>query len=304
VLVPTKDRPDQIKSLLQSLADQEEQAGRIIIVASGQDINQTVNEFSGTLPIDYVHTLETGQIRQRNIGIRKLDARTPLVASIDDDIVFDPWAIKEIVRFWNHAPADTAGVGFNIVNGPSSRSSKLAKLLLLNHPEPGRVLISGVTTPISNLHHDIRSQWLNGGSTVWRQDILVNHPHKEINTKWAIGEDLIFSYPIGKEYPLFVCSRATVVHNHNPYSSEDPKWHFFHGRTQTLWVYNFVDSNKELSKTLFFTTLFFRLLAKSIYGLIAKRPYLVGFSLGGGAALLKIVRHEFSSAHRGDIREK
>ena len=71
VLVPTKDRPEHVERLLKSLTDQVEPVGRIIIVSSGHDIESTADKFSDKLPIEYHHTSQAGQIKQRNIGISK-----------------------------------------------------------------------------------------------------------------------------------------------------------------------------------------------------------------------------------------
>ena len=303
VLVPTKDRPEHVKNLLKSIADQDERVGRIIMVATGENIQATVEEFSNVLPIEYFHTSQSGQIRQRNMGIQKLDDRTCLVACLDDDIVLGPGAIKEMIQFWNSTPEDTGGVGFNITNGINTPPHLLYQLLLVDHRLPGRVLPSGNQSSISHLQTNIRSQWLAGGTTVWRQDILVNNRHKEIDTKWAIAEDLIFSYPVGKVFPLYVCASATVSHNHYPYDGQDNQWHFLYGRTQSLWVYHFVRSNRELSKTLFFSTLLVRVSLKSIYGVLTRRTENVHFSLGVISAVWVIIKDAFCWSSQKDIRE-
>ena len=290
-----------MERLLTSLATQFEPVGRIIVVASGRDIKSTIDKFSAKLPIDYFFTQQAGQIRQRNIGIGKLDHRTSLVACIDDDIELDQLAIKEMVKFWNEAPMNTGGVGFNIINGNRNQPSIVQRIL--GHREPGRVLRSGGATSISHLQENIASQWLNGGTTVWRQDVLINNPHKEINTKWAIAEDMIFSYPIGKVYPLFVCARATVSHNHYPYNTNDNQWNFNYGRTQTLWVYHFVASNDDLSKTLFFFTLYLRVMGKLLRGLLLQRSDLIYFSRGALAAVGLIIKHAIGQSGKDDLRE-
>lgn len=302
VLVPTKDRPEHIKELLNSLICQTEPVGRIIIVASGIDIADTISAYSKKLHIEYCYSQESGQIRQRNIGIGKLDDRSPLVACIDDDIVLDSHAIKEMIKFWNNAPVNTGGVGFNINNDHIERTSFMRGIFFLSSRKPGRVLLSGCNTPISNLKDNIRSQWLNGGSAVWQKDVLINNRHKEINTKWAIGEDLIFSYPLGKKFPLYVCANATVRHNHDNHPKNN-KWYYFYGNTQTLWVYYFVRSNKELSKVLFFLTLFMRVFGKLIYGISLGKLDSINFSIGSIAAIWKIVRHALGLSAKKDIRE-
>lgn len=302
VLVPTKDRPEYVHRLLDSLVKQSEQVSRIIIVASGADIQSIIDEFRNSLPIDYFHTQLTGQIRQRNIGICKLDNRTPLVACIDDDIVLSPTAIAHIVSFWNDAPVDTAGVGFTISNGPAPNVSYLREFLGIDHRQPGRVLQTGMSSSITHLLHDIRSQWLNGGTTVWKRDILVTYPHPEIDCRWAIAEDLIFSYPIGKNFPLYVCARATVEHLELKLHKKPNHWHFCHGQTQTIWLYYFVTSNSDLSPALFLLTLATRGVPKFLLGICTMNSAQFWNALGMARAFVSILWRILGLSAQDDIR--
>ena len=209
IVIPTKDRPVLVKRHLQSLVDQNCELGRVIVVASGKDIRDIVLGFKDSLPIEYYRS-EPGQIKQRNMGISKLDARTMLVAAMDDDVTYHEDAIVEMIHFWNSVEPDTAGVGFNIINLPELKHNWVRSFLGFNSAKPGQVLKSGFNTSINNLAENVQAQWLNGGSGVWKQDILLNNPREGINTRWAVCEDLIFSYPLGKQYPLYVCSDAKV----------------------------------------------------------------------------------------------
>jgi len=303
VLVPTKDRPEYLEKLLQSLVNQIEQAGRIIIVATGTDISDLIGRYSDKLPIEYVFSQQSGQIRQRNIGIKMLDKRTSLVACLDDDVELDKSAIREMIKFWNNSPVNTGGVGFHIKDGHVNPVSLLQKILFMGHSKPGRVLRSGFQSPISGLQESISSQWLNGGATVWRQDILIDNPHKEIDTNWAIAEDLIFSYPIGKVYPLFVCVNANLSLNDIPYGTTDSQWHFRYGKTQTLWVYHFVSSNRDLSRMLYLFTLFIRISGKYILGKARNRNDLEYFARGAMCGVGIIVKHALGLTSKDDIRE-
>jgi len=87
VIIPTKDRPVEVKRHLQSIVKQKCKLGRIVVVASGEDIKDIVESFKDSLPVEYYRS-EPGQIRQRNLGILKLDERTKLVASMDDDVTY------------------------------------------------------------------------------------------------------------------------------------------------------------------------------------------------------------------------
>ena len=132
---------------------------------------------------------------QRNKGIALLDKSTRLVATMDDDAVFHKDAVSEMIKFWNKVEIETAGVGFNIVNVIGHKHNWLRGLLGISAPEPGKVLKSGNTTSICNVKESIKCEWLNGGGTVWRQDVLKKYPHDEIKSGWAVCEDIIFSYP-------------------------------------------------------------------------------------------------------------
>ena len=204
IIIPTKDRPKEVYRLLTSILELDTKVGRIIIVASGKNISDIIKNFEGKIPVEYYKS-EPGQIKQRNKGIALLDSTTRLVATIDDDVYFSQNAVSEMIKFWNVVEQKTAGIGFNIINLPSHKHTWLRGIFgIFSVPEPGKVLDSGANTSIAKAKENFRSEWLNGGGTVWRQKILKEFPHQEIYSKWAVGEDLIFSYPIMRAFKCFV----------------------------------------------------------------------------------------------------
>ena len=250
IVVPTKDRPIKIHNFLESIATQTVVCGKIIIVDGGKSVRDIVMNFSNRLPVEYYHCSPPGQIRQRNMAISKLDETTPLVAYFDDDIVLLQEALKNMIGFWNRCEDETAGVSFNISNMNPERHSWLKGIMGLTGPEQGRVLRSGRNTPILSVTEDLRTQWLCGGATVWKQKILRKFINEERYSQWAIAEDLKFSYPVGKVYPLYVCAAAQVRHEH-VYDHMIRMKYKYYGRTETLWRFSFVESHKELSRIFF-----------------------------------------------------
>lgn len=246
IIIPTKDRPDEVKRHLDSISDQGCSIGRIIIVASGYDIKNMVIKFRKNLPVEYYRS-EPGQIRQRNLGIKKLDASTKLVACMDDDVTYYKGAIKEMIRFWNTVEENTAGIGFNIVNLPNTNHNFIRGALGFSSKMPGRVLRSGFNTSISNVSENILVEWLNGGSSVWKQEVLLKYPLKEINTRWAVCEDLIFSYPIGKIHSLYICANAKVESDEEIPDRSANEFYKYRGTAEYLWRLFFVMQNKDLS---------------------------------------------------------
>lgn len=286
VIIPTKDRPEKIRIVLDSLAKQTQACGRIIIVDGGKSVEDIVMGFSPGLPVEYYECTPPGQIRQRNMAISLLDDRTSLVGFLDDDIVLEPQAIEAIVNFWNQCEADTAGVSFNIVNNPPYRHSWVKAVIGMSSLQQGQVTRSGYNVATTPAKIDLRTQWLCGGATVWRAEILKAFPHREINSRWAICEDLLFSYPIGKKFPLYVCADAKVRHEHVYDHTVKMKYRYY-GRTVTLWRFYFVECHPEFSRMFFLWMIFGQIVAKIFSGILLFRMKDLHYAIGQIEGVLK-----------------
>ena len=293
VIIPTYNRPKEVGRLLQSIKELDCEVGRVIVVASGQDISDVVIEFSKILPVEY-YSSESGQIKQRNKGISLLNDSTKLVATIDDDAFFYKTAVSEMIRFWNRVETETAGVGFNIVNKKGHKHNWLRGLLGVSVPEPGKVLKSGNTTSICNVKESIRCEWLNGGGTVWRQEILKKYPHDEIKSSWAVCEDVIYSYPKSKKYPLYVCQNSKINIEDVAMRIKKVELNRHRGKTAFLWRLYFVLLNKELSiaHCIFFQCI--QMIALFIYGFLWQDRYRSAFALGAFSGLAVLLKVQFN----------
>ncbi|MEW6219283.1 MAG: glycosyltransferase [Thermodesulfobacteriota bacterium] len=294
-IVPTKDRPQKMRNLLESLVAQQVACARIIVVASGKSIEGLVLSFTDRLPVEYYHCDPPGQIRQRNLGISKLDDRTSLVGSLDDDVVLEEGALAAMLDFWNRCEPETAGVSFNVITNPRYQYSWTKALIGMSSRRQGVVLPSGYNTAISPVESDLRSQWLCGGATVWRQEILTRYTNREVSSRWAIGEDVMFSYPIGKTYPLYVCAAARLRHEH-VYDHVSSHKERYYGRTVTLWRLHFAHANEDLSTLACIWMLLGQVLLRLTYGLAYRESahihyaagQLEGLKTGLGALLRKV----------------
>lgn len=278
-IIPTKDRPEKLRNALNSITQQTVPCGRVIVVNGGQSVKDIVMSFSDRLPVEYYECHPPSQIRQRNMGISLLNDRTPLVGFLDDDIVLEPQALETMITFWNKCSKNTAGVSFNIANSPPFRHSRVKALIGMSSPQQGRVLRSGYNVPISHVDKDLRTQWLSGGATVWKQEILRRFAHKEIYSRWAICEDMIFSYPISKKYLLYVCADAKVRHEHI-YDHTAKMKHRYYGRTATLWRLFFVESHHEFSRMSFLWMLVGQIIGRCILGIFSFRTRHLEYIIG------------------------
>lgn len=269
LVIPTKDRPQKMANLLESLVRQTITVRRIIIVDGGEGLESVVSTYSGRLPIEYLECRPPGQIRQRNLAISQLDGRTRLSCFLDDDLILEPTALEAIIDYWNALGADTAGISFNIVNNPPFKHSVLKWLAGMSAPRMGRILKSGYNVPISPTPESIQVEWLCGGATVWRQDVIATHQNPEIKSRWAICEDIIFSYPLSKTFKMYVCADARVLHEH-VFDHNKVMDHRYYGRAATLWRLHFVSCNPGLSAMLCGYMLMAQIVIRFVRGALRK----------------------------------
>lgn len=230
-VVPTKDRPEDLEKLLQSLAVQARAPDQIIIVDGGdQTVEGLVQRFS-TLPIDYVREYPPSLARQRNAGMARLRPEITVAGFLDDDLVLEPDATAAIAAFWQNAAKDIGGAAFSIVNQPRAFANRLARLFLIDDPRPGRLLASGFQSQIPPLAELTETDWLYGGATTWLRQVITDFAYDE----WYLGhgylEDVDFSYRVRQKYRLFVVGAARVYHYPRPIRTDRQ---FDLGRQQIL----------------------------------------------------------------------
>lgn len=215
-VVPTKDRPNDLRNLLRSLRAQTKRPDQIIIVDGSEPvIRPIIDEFSD-LSIDYVRVFPPSLAAQRNAGMAALAEGIDVAGYLDDDLVLEPEATERMASFWERADSDVGGAAFSILNQPKAKSDLLTRTFLLNSPVPGRMLCSGFQSQIPALFENTETDWLYGGATMWRRDVIKKFRYDE----WYIGhgylEDVDFSYRVSRSYRLFVVGDAQVNHYTRP----------------------------------------------------------------------------------------
>ena len=269
IIIPTKDRPNHIKNLLESIKNLNVKIGQILIADGSGNISEIIDLYNKALNIHWLKCPEIGQINQRNYALKFINSDIKIVAYLDDDLILDKNSIKNIINFWNETKPTPAGVSFNITNLKVQPNNYLRKIFFMQLEPFGKVLPSGYNTPIVNINKSIKSDWLLGGATLWRKDILDRYIVPKSSMKWAISEDLIFSYPISKKENLYVCANAKVLHFDEV---EELSLHkvYIRSKIGVLRRYEFVLKNKNLYKTLFYWMIIGHLIG---YLLLLKRDF-------------------------------
>ena len=251
LIIPTRNRPELLIKLLNSIQLQRVKPDQVIVVdGSDQPILSLIE--SGSSPkLTYQYVFPPSLTKQRNEGIKLLHPDITLAGYLDDDIELKPGAIEEMLSFWENSSDEVAGVAFNIVNNPPRHhlSKAITRFFRITGEVPGKVLASGFCTTEVPLTKDLRSEWLCGGATIWRRNILENYKFDEWYKGWAYHEDVEFSYRVNKKHRLFVLFKAGVDHNPPPYNKSKSK---ILGKMAVINRYYFVEKNPELSIPVFY----------------------------------------------------
>jgi len=260
-VIATKDRPDDLFRVLESLSLQYRKPDQVIIVSSGQRPPKEIWDRHSLLSITAVHTGLPSAARQRNIGVKKADISMDLIGFLDDDVVLEKNALEEMMSFWKDAGETVGGVSFNQINHPRIFASFLKDLPLtekigLYSREKGRVLVSGFQTLFEHVEKSFYSDWLPSTAVVWRREIFKEHWFDEWFGGYSYLEDLDFSYRVGKKYRLAVAAEAR--YHHFPSVRQRVNDYLF-GKKEVENRMHFVRKNQEFSLFRCYGALFIRM---------------------------------------------
>lgn len=242
VIVTTKDRPDCLENLLNSIYKNSLIPECISIVSAGKRIDNIINNYSFAINILHRHSEIAGQVYQRNLALAPIKMKYELFAFLDDDVIVDSNFFAQCINFFREAQPNTGGVGTKLI--PTVDVEKSKGELFSAEPMSGKVTRSGHNFSYTNEEKTIKVQWLNGLS-IWTRDVLNEFQHPDISNRYAAAEDLIFSYKVAKKYDLYY--EPTLILFEQKIANFD--YNESSERHATLWQHRlfFVLDNKELS---------------------------------------------------------
>jgi GT2 family glycosyltransferase len=217
LIVATKDRPDDLRRLLESLRHQAVGPDEILVVdASLMTVEPLLAEFP-ELKTRYLRHWPPSAAAQRNMGIQACDSAATLVGFADDDTTFEPQAFANMLAFWNEAEPNLLGAAFNLRNYPQRRKgflkySMLTERLGLYSPRSGSVSPSGWQTIIGELPEPQFVDWVPSTAVLFRREVFGHMVFDEFFDDYSYLEDLDFSYTLSRVGRLAVVASAGFSH--------------------------------------------------------------------------------------------
>jgi len=218
IIIPTKNRPEDLARLLKNLFTQSLKPVQTIIVDGSDSPSEELSKEFPDLHIDYINLRPPSLTAQRNRGIRQVCDEATHVSFFDDDVFLEKDAIKNMMRFWENASTDTAGASFNLTNEIYKKPSIAEKIFLVNAEEPSRILRSGFQSKVSFRDETVQAEWLPGCAMVWKKEIFNEFMFDEWFSGYARYEEVDFSYRVGRKYKMFIVGDARAKHLSRPES--------------------------------------------------------------------------------------
>lgn len=290
LVAATKDRPQKLKNLLESIQSQTLLPTEIIIVDGGDKSVDYISKDFKNLNIKYMQLRPPSGTKQRNLGIKSA-VSADLIGIIDDDIVLEKKAIENMLLFWERAPQDLGGAAFNLMNHPnifaeSMKIHPISEKLGLYSKKRGAVLPSGFHTLIGKVEKIKFVDWLPSTAVVYRKKVFEEFLFDEWYKGYSYLEDLDFSYTVGKKYKLAVVPNARYYH----FSAHGGRGNGFEfGEREVLNRFHFVRKHKELSSKKCFLALIFRKFISLWVFLKEKDVYFLNRALGNILGFIKIL---------------
>lgn len=256
VVICTRNRPDDLKNTLASIAQQEHGLDLCVVVVDGSEAEparqneRLVAQFEAC-PMAYLrYPGRPAATRQRNYGVDALPGTVEIVHFIDDDVTVLPGYFSHLSAALRHHP-EAGGVGGVILaEHPLSHPRDhtwLKSFFLLAGKKPGLVLLSGRTTMVQEPSHTLvpteptRVEWLSTCSAAYRRAVFSHARFDEaVEGPSPRLEDLDFSYRVGHRWPLLIEPKARLIHHFSPASRQTVAGISREGVVRRYW---FVEKN-------------------------------------------------------------
>lgn len=296
VVIPTKDRIDDLKSCIKSIIIQNYPVKELIIV-DGSDNDSTERyirsliESNPELNCIYINQKGAGTARARNIGARSTSGN--IIVFIDDDVILDENYMREIASvFEDDALGEIGGVGGK-AREKRERERRMFDALysifglifLRDSRKKGCVTVAGHPARFPDRSSYV--EWLDGKNMAYRKGLIGNFDERlETLGPYAYYEDFDFSYSVNKKYKLFLNTRAGLIHNASQIARVDPF------KVSSIKIQNqyYLVKKHSFSKAAFFYSSLGLLIAQAVIFMISphRKNYLEFAGLIDG--LIKIIK--------------
>lgn len=230
VIIPTMNRPKDLERCIRSIAAQTRLPDELVVVDDGDLDPAPFEALLAGRPtrLVYVKKDHKGLARSRNVGIRH--ASGDVLVFLDDDTELDADYVRGYLEILegdrDERIGGLSGAPTRYLHGvevpshaPMTMALAIERFFLLSSARGGRVLASGFRSPMIAPGARTPVEFLQGGNMALRRRVCEEFQFDEELDRsggYSLGEDVFFSYPVGKKYQLFSTCNARLKHFATP----------------------------------------------------------------------------------------
>ena len=217
IIIPTKDRTEEIKSTINFLSCNHFFFNELIIIDSSEESNDLkfyIKKFN--FKIKYFNSKPSISL-QRNIGLKNIDKDNNFVMFLDDDIKFNKGALNNMKNFIENNHQKYVGFGFNLTTKDKIKKNRNNFLNIFNiySSKYGEVSQSGWHSLAFNLNRNTVVEWLSTQAVIFNKYKIKNIFFDEFFKDYSYLEDLDFSYSLKNMGKLIIVANAQYRHKNN-----------------------------------------------------------------------------------------
>jgi len=218
IILPTCNRSELVCQFLDSVQKQTRLPYEVVVVDQSDD-TRTKEVFDSWIcdhvKKKYIHRTVKSLILARNIGIDACD-ETDLVVFLDDDILLSTKFCEEVVLIFEGDTQGRYAAGMGTVDNLRHKSKLLQAFFLMPYEGNGKFLASGAPTFPHWKRDFTETEFVSGGCTFWRREIIKEYRFDERLSDYGHGDDVDVSYRISRKYKLFLQPKAVCFQEANP----------------------------------------------------------------------------------------
>jgi GT2 family glycosyltransferase len=224
VVIPTRNRPDDLLSTIEALLMQTVLPGEICVVDSGSEtpsrkaIETLCRE--AEVRLDYFHPAPRGSTIQRNIGVER--TRGDPIFFIDDDVLLAPDCHEQILKGFARNGAEVGGIAATPSRSPrrslatSQRFVRVFGLGGCDRDNFARMKPGFWCEDVCNPTDVVRLECMRGLCMSFRRAVFEHERFDDILPGYALKEDVDFGYRVSRQYLLIQIPTARCEHMESP----------------------------------------------------------------------------------------
>lgn len=259
VIIPTYNRPGDVKETLDSFKSSLSELNEVIIIdQSKNDETKKIVQQYNSKKIRYYHSPIASLTIARNKGALLASDKSTIIVFLDDDITVKKGYFENILEVFNKNHSALGVGGYFLPQGEPNLSNierMLRKLFLLEHREPNSADVLsayGAVYP-SRLDTIINSQWIPGFNMAFKKEVFKYFRFDENFFSYSLAEDFDYTYRIHSHHPnsLFITPYARLIHRVSTVERYPARKISYMNQINHFYI-NFKDFNKSFSEKISF----------------------------------------------------